>query len=268
MPRRLHMDKHSVIILEDNTDISNKIEAGLLLRNDLVLVAKSDDGYEGTVMLEKYKPDFLILDIILPSMDGFGVLNYISKMEKKPKVVVASALSHEYFVNKAIDLGADYYMVKPVDTEALLDRISELAGSKSHRRNSPQPAVARPLQGTKKCLEERIANIFIMVGIPANIKGYHFLREAIKMSVETPEIINSITKKLYPGIAHKFNTTASKVERAIRHAIEVAWNRGKIENINQIFGLKVYYGNEKPTNGEFIALLADKILLENYNTPL
>ncbi|HEY8424243.1 MAG TPA: sporulation initiation factor Spo0A C-terminal domain-containing protein, partial [Clostridia bacterium] len=114
----------------------------------------------------------------------------------------------------------------------------------------------------QKSTDEKITNIFISVGIPAHIKGYHFLREAIKMTIENPEIINSITKKLYPSIAKKFDTSSSKVERAIRHAIEVAWNRGKIENINSLFGVKVYNSNEKPTNGEFIALVADKMLIE------
>ena len=113
-----------------------------------------------------------------------------------------------------------------------------------------------------KQLDEKITNIFITVGIPAHIKGYQFLREAIKMAINSPEIINSITKKLYPSIADKFDTSASKVERAIRHAIEVAWNRGKIENINNLFGIRVYGNNEKPTNGEFIALVADKMLIE------
>ena len=258
------MDKFSVVLLEDNEDIAGKVEAKLTTRDDLVLIGKSDDGYEGTVLLEKLKPDFLILDIILPSVDGFAVLDYISKMDKKPRVIVVSALSHEYFVNKALNLGADYYMVKPFDVNTLIDRIIDLATQKIQKKTLITES--KPVQNRKKCLEERIANIFITVGIPANIKGYHFLREAIKMSIESPEIINSITKKLYPGIAGKYETTASKVERAIRHAIEVAWNRGKIENINNIFGLKVYYSNEKPTNGEFIALLADKIILENYNT--
>ena len=113
-----------------------------------------------------------------------------------------------------------------------------------------------------RLIDEKISNIFITVGIPAHIKGYQFLREAIKMAIETPEIVNSITKKLYPSIAEKFGTSASKVERAIRHAIEVAWNRGKIENINSVFGLLVYGANEKPTNGEFIALVADKMIIE------
>ena len=127
-------------------------------------------------------------------------------------------------------------------------------------KEKAEPIIAR--NPHNRLLDEKISNIFITVGIPAHIKGYQFLREAIKMAIESPEIINSITKKLYPAIAQKFETSSSKVERAIRHAIEVAWNRGKIENINTLFGVKVYSNNEKPTNGEFIALVADKMLLE------
>lgn len=127
---------------------------------------------------------------------------------------------------------------------------------------APREEMHKVSSRVNRSLDERIANIFISVGIPAHIKGYQFLREAIKMAVDTPDIINNITKKLYPSIADKFDTSSSKVERAIRHAIEVAWNRGKIENINSIFGIKVYTANDKPTNGEFIALVADKMILE------
>ena len=147
-------------------------------------------------------------------------------------------------------------MAKPVDNSIVAKRIEDLLGQgeavKITGKRTPKNRV----------LEEKISNIFITVGIPAHIKGYQFLREAIKMAIEEPDIINSITKQLYPSIATRFSTSASKVERAIRHAIEVAWNRGKIENINNLFGIKVYDSNEKPTNGEFIALVADKMLVE------
>lgn len=149
-------------------------------------------------------------------------------------------------------------MAKPVNNDILRERIIEF-GTGSKAGAAKQSAGYNSRQ---KSLDEKLANIFITVGIPAHIKGYQFLREAIKMAIDNPDIINSITKKLYPGIADKFNTSASKVERAIRHAIEVAWNRGKIENINSIFGIKIYSPNDKPTNGEFIALLADKMIME------
>ena len=144
-------------------------------------------------------------------------------------------------------------MIKPVGKTSIVKRIEELTSQKPTVKNTKN-----------KPLEEKITNIFITVGIPAHIKGYQYLREAIKMAIENPEIINSITKKLYPAIAEKFETSASKVERAIRHAIEVAWNRGKIENINSVFQIKVYDSNEKPTNGEFIALVADKMIIEGF----
>ena len=162
---------------------------------------------------------------------------------------MVSSLKNDGFAQKALDLGAGYFLVKPVSAEVLTKRCLSLLESK--------PQVSK-----KRSLDERLGNIFITVGIPAHIKGYQFLREAVKMAIDEPEIINAITKQLYPSIATRFDTSASKVERAIRHAIEVAWNRGKIENINEVFGLKIYTSNEKPTNGEFIALVADKLLME------
>ena len=151
--------------------------------------------------------------------------------------------------------GASYFLCKPIGLDIVESRIKDVFGLE----NSAQITKVKP---RNRALEEKISNIFITVGIPAHIKGYQFLREAIKMAIFEPDIINSITKRLYPTIAERFQTTPSKVERAIRHAIEVSWNRGKIENINNIFGIKVYSANEKPTNGEFIALVADKMLLE------
>ncbi len=151
-------------------------------------------------------------------------------------------------------------MVKPCDINVLKTRVMDL--SKNEELETVAVTSIAKAKPRNRQLEEKITNIFITVGIPAHIKGYQFLREAIKMAIDNPEIINSITKKLYPSIAERYETTASKVERAIRHAIEVAWNRGKIENINALFGIRVYSNNEKPTNGEFIALVADKMLIE------
>ncbi|NLZ25083.1 MAG: sporulation transcription factor Spo0A, partial [Clostridiales bacterium] len=215
-----------------------------------------------------HSPDFVLLDIVMPELDGFGVLSSLSlaKLEKKPTVVMMSQLCADGFVSKSLRYGASYFLAKPFSHETLKKYLDE-TGKEEFYQPQPQPmvtSVEKPSSEKKNLrhLDEKIANIFISVGIPAHIKGYHFLREAIKMAVETPDIINSITKKLYPSIAERFDTSPSKVERAIRHAIEVSWNRGKIENINNIFGIKVYSANEKPTNGEFIALVADKMLLE------
>lgn len=151
-------------------------------------------------------------------------------------------------------MGFDYFMIKPIETYVIARRIMELFDNEG-----------QDIMPIERKIEEKITNIFLTVGIPAHIKGYQFLREAIKLTISDPLIINNITKRLYPSIANIYSTSASKVERAIRHAIEVAWNKGKIENINDVFGLKVYDTHEKPTNGEFIALVADKMIIEGCN---
>ena len=218
--------------------------------------------------IKTISPDVLVTDILLKEKDGFSLIEDVMKDAniKKPKVVVTSALSGELFISKAMDCGASYYLLKPFDVQTLENRIYDVLNSNTSlstaKLDSDISSVFPTKSGKSKIIDEKISNIFITVGIPAHIKGYQFLREAIKMAIREPEIINSITKQLYPNIAQKFQTSASKVERAIRHAIEVAWNRGRIENINSIFGVKVYGTNDKPTNGEFIDLVADKMLIE------
>ena len=213
-------------------------------------VGSSNDGLQVVKDVSTLKPDILVMEVVLSNLDGFAVLDQLRSLkDKMPKVFFVSNLSHSGFVTKAFQSGASYFMVKPVSAENLESRIFEVINNDSHKDGSRQ-------------LDERISNIFISIGIPAHIKGYQFLREAVKLAVEEPEIIGSITKKLYPTIAERFETSSSKVERGMRHAIEVAWNRGKIENINNIFGLKIYNRNEKPTNGELIALIADKMIMD------
>lgn len=222
--------------------------------NDFELLGNSFEGEKVIEDVEKLYPDVLVMEVMLSSFDGFVVLEKLKETmkEKLPKIIFVSNFSHSGFVTKAVKEGASYFMVKPISPENLEERIKEVLYEQvesSENKNS-------------KLLDEKISNIFISIGIPAHIKGYQFLREAVKLAVEEPEIIGSITKKLYPTIAERFDTSSSKVERGMRHAIEVAWNRGKIENINSIFGLKIYNSNEKPTNGELIALIADKMLME------
>lgn len=214
------------------------------------VVGKSFDGLKVVEDVEKLLPDVLVMEVMLSNLDGFAVLEKIKSLkEKMPKVFFVSNLSHSGFVTKAIQSGASYFMIKPISPENLENRINEILNNNRSHSETRQ-------------LDEKISNIFISIGIPAHIKGYQFLREAVKLAVEEPEIIGSITKKLYPTIAERFETSSSKVERGMRHAIEVAWNRGKIENINNIFGLKIYNRNEKPTNGELIALIADKMIMD------
>lgn len=242
-----------ILIANENPDESQGILEKLTTDENLFEVKIVNNGKLALEMLKKEEFDLLILDIVLPEIDGFEVMEMAREINKNMKIIVISALSSDVFIKKATNLGVNYFMLKPISYDILKKRIDDVLS---------QSETIEGKQITNKEIEEKITNIFITVGIPAHIKGYQFLREAIKLSMGNPEIINSITKKLYPSIAEKFETSASKVERAIRHAIEVAWNRGKIENINSVFGLTVYSNNEKPTNGEFIALVADKMLLD------
>lgn len=250
---------HTVVIADDNVNFSEEIKQYFTDNTDFKVVGVAPDGVEAIKLVEMTKPDFLLLDIVMPELDGFGVLSALSAFEEKPKIIMVSGLATDGFVTKSLRLGANYFMAKPVNYEKLAEYMSEMLSLDSESAHEDMP---KSISHPSRSLDEKIANIFISVGIPAHIKGYQFLREAIKMAVDSPDIINNITKKLYPSIADKFDTSSSKVERAIRHAIEVAWNRGKIENINTIFGIKVYTENDKPTNGEFIALVADKMILE------
>ena len=248
------MFKKSVFILQETKEVAETIADLFSKSNEFDVVGSSADGINAIAMIADKKPKFLILDLVLSGYDGMSVIEKLKAMKVQTKIIVLSALTSDSAISKAIKVGADYFMAKPINFPVLKERMLELeekvevkdAGEIFH----------------KVTLEEKISKIFINVGIPPHIKGYSFLREGVKMAVEDPEIINSITKKLYPSIGKKYQTTASKVERAIRHAIEVAWNRGRIENINNILGVRAYIGAEKPTNGEFIALVADKMLLE------
>ena len=243
-----------IIIADEDKETTNEFLQNLP-KDKFELLAVATDGVSLLELIKLHNPDVVVMDLILPQLDGFAVMERLSKEGIKTNIIVHTSLSLNGFVNKAINLGAKYYAIKPFSANVLINRIEDIisgAGQETSTTNSSKLGK----------MEEKITNIFITVGIPAHIKGYQFLREAIKLAIANPEIINSITKKLYPTIAEKYSTSASKVERAIRHAIEVAWNRGKIENINNVFGLKIYSSNEKPTNGEFIALVADKMLIE------
>ena len=241
-----------VYIVDENNDYSKDLQKEV---NAEVFYFNNSETALDEIL--KHRPDVVITDLLLSKIDGFEFIEKINAYYKNQvSIIVCSGISQDKFVAKAMDLGVFYYMLKPINIVSLAKRVEEALSEVKVMRvvTNPQNAV--------KALDEKISYIFMTVGIPAHIKGYKFLREAIKLSIQDPNIINSITKKLYPSIAERFETTSSKVERAIRHAIEVAWNRGKIENINDLFGVTVYSSNEKPTNGEFIALVADKMLME------
>lgn len=251
-------DRKKVCIAEDAAEVSQAMLDYFVAKDDLEVAHVVADGQAAVDAAADV--DVMILDLIMPVLDGFAVLEYIDSMpeEDRPEVIVVSALGSEEIVRLACDLGCKYYMVKPFNMDNLHKRVLELAGIRRPRRSSQSMA---PIPATRS-IDEKITSIFLTVGIPAHIKGYQYLRTAIKMAVEDSTLINRITKQLYPDIAKMYDTSPSKVERAIRHAIEVAWTRGKIENINVIFGYNIYTKNDKPTNGEFIALVADKLILE------
>lgn len=221
------------------------------------LVAATSDGIRGIELIDKLKPDVVITGMVVTGSDGFGVIKKAASLKDKCKVIVLSAIKNERIIQSAMDYGALYYMITPIQGDVIKERLTELCEKREETSLSitKKPAFS---------LDEKISKIFLSVGIPPHIKGYAYLREGVKMAVENPRIINYITKKLYPMIGEIYDTSASKVERAIRHAIEVAWNRNRIETINSVFGVRAYVGSEKPTNGEFIALVADKMLLEGF----
>ncbi len=251
-----NMNKRKLrIFVADNTEFKDKVISYFENKEGYEIVGSAEDGQKAFIDICALKPDVVLMECVLPNLDGFVIMDKLTERMgiNRPKIIIVSSLSHEGFIAKAMNQGASYFICKPTSMEIIEQRINDVFGLTEKKE------IIKP---KNRALEEKISNIFITVGIPAHIKGYQFLREAIKMAIDQPEIINSITKKLYPAIAEKFDTSSSKVERAIRHAIEVAWNRGKIENINSIFGLKVYTSNDKPTNGEFIALVADKMIIE------
>lgn len=244
-----------LLIANENDEETRSIKEKLTNEELFNQIDVAENGKDALEFIANTNYDLVILDLVLPYADGFEVIEQAKSNNQQTKFIVISSLSSDVFIKKAIGLGVNYFMLKPLKSEILTKRVKDLFVSENL-------ALTQGTLDTQKAIEEKITNIFITVGIPAHIKGYQFLKEAIKLAIGDPDIINSITKRLYPSIAERFDTSASKVERAIRHAIEVAWNRGKIENINNVFGLTVYTNNEKPTNSEFIALVADKMLLD------
>lgn len=247
-----------LLIVDDNAPLAAEISAFMNAQQEIEVVGTAGNAREALEMVKLVHPNAIVADLIMPQTDGFFLLEKLSGGEygPMPKIIMLSAVSSESLYARAIALGATYYMNKPFSMDRLYQRLLDFFDLRKLDIQK-QPALVR-----SKSLDERITSIFLSIGIPAHIKGYQFLKEAIKLVIKKPEIINSITKQLYPSIARNFETSPSKVERAIRHAIEVAWNRGRIENLNTIFGYNIYTKNDKPTNGEFIALIADRLMLE------
>ncbi len=264
------MEKLNVAIADDNEQIVELLGRMIEEDNELELVGKAHDGEEICEIIKEKQPDVVVLDIIMPKVDGLSVMERLQNEnygKKMPSFIVVSAVGQERITEDAFTLGADYYMLKPFDNQLLLNRIKHMrrGGLRQSREISRQASQEKNSQKMFGNLENDVTNIIHEIGVPAHIKGYQYLRDAIILAVNDMEMLNSITKILYPTIAKRHQTTPSRVERAIRHAIEVAWSRGKMDTIDALFGYTVSTGKGKPTNSEFIALIADKIRLEYKN---
>ena len=250
------MDKRTSVLIADNSEEFCTTLSAALQRTDRFTVAGvANDGEQASLMLEERRPDILVLDLMLSKKDGLSLLKSISGWERRPAVVATSGFMTDYVASAAAGLGVAYLMLKPCDTQALVDRLEEL------RFDGGRPAAPRrPVQS--QSIEALVTGIIHEIGVPAHIKGYQYLREAIIIAVNDMDVINAITKVLYPQVAKTFQTTPSRVERAIRHAIEVAWDRGDLDTLQRFFGYTVSNTKGKPTNSEFIALIADKLQLQ------
>lgn len=261
------MSTWSVAIADDNERMVEILKDILRRDEDLRIVGIARDGEEAYQMIKEKAPDIMLLDIIMPKLDGLTVMERIgqdSKLKKKPEFVVISAIGQERITEDAFLLGANYYIMKPFDHDMLLNRIQSLKEDRQKRKTEIKKVAPyeTKMAYIERNLETDVTNMIHEIGVPAHIKGYQYLRDAIMMAVEDMNMLNSITKILYPTIAKNHQTTPSRVERAIRHAIEVAWSRGKMDTIDELFGYTVSVGKGKPTNSEFIALIADKIRLD------
>ena len=264
-------DKITILIADDNPDFARTLTSYIEEDDELEVIAVARDGKQAVEMILNTEPDIALLDVIMPHLDGIGVLEKINEanMKKRPMCIMLSAVGQDKITQRALELGAEYYAIKPIDIEVLLGRIKDIKNFTPSEIKKTY-ASTREIRGQfieiskkdQENLEALVTNVIHEVGVPAHIKGYQYLREAIMMVVNNIDIINQITKQLYPEIAVKYHTTPSRVERAIRHAIEVAWGRGQSDTVDNIFGYTISAAKGKPTNSEFIAMIADKLRLE------
>lgn len=264
------MDKLNVAIADDNERVVQLLEHIVSSDDELAVVGKAGNGEDLVDIIKKKQLDVVLLDIIMPKVDGLSVMDRVNRdkeIKKHPAFIVITAVGQEKITEDAFDLGADYYILKPFDNDMVINRIkhTRMNREKNFAEVRRVNAYESKDEYMERNLETDVTNIIHEIGVPAHIKGYQYLRDSIIMAVGDMDMLNSITKILYPTIAKKHQTTPSRVERAIRHAIEVAWSRGKMDTIDELFGYTVNNGKGKPTNSEFIALIADKIRLEYKN---
>ena len=272
------MENVNVVIVDDNPMILNTLDEVISSEAGLSVIGRADNGKDAIDMIKDTQPDVVLLDLVMPQMDGITVVENIKKktsMLKNPAFIILSAVGGEQMTEEAFQAGANYFLMKPFDKDILVNKIRRIG--KRPVRPVPGKVLEAPLKAAtpeeaamnreeymKEHLETDITKMLHELGIPAHIKGYQYLRDAISMVVRDREVMEAVTKILYPEIAKKNYTSSSRVERAIRHAIEVAWGRGSLEVIDELFGYTISTGKGKPTNSEFIALIADKICLD-YN---
>ena len=257
------MSKINVAIVDDNERMLGLLENILSEDNSISVVGKGGDGVQALELIREKEPDVVLLDLIMPKMDGISVMEMIGAdktVKKQPNFIIVTAIGQERITEDAFEKGAAFYILKPFRNETILQRIK----SSGHAEKSVAPYTDYTVyaEPSEEDLETQVTELLHEIGIPAHIKGYHYLRDSILMAVDDMEVLNAITKILYPTVAKKNQTTSSRVERAIRHAIEVAWSRGKLDTLEALFGYTVSNGKGKPTNSEFIALIADTIQLE------
>ena len=262
-------EKIRVLVADDNDAFGMIITEFLESQSNIEVTARVENGEDAIEMIEKTNPDIVVLDIIMPRLDGLGVLMKYKNVpaSEKPLFIILSAVGQDTITQQALSLGAIYYIVKPFDLSVLVDRIRELVRTHIPTVIRMEPSVQSTSLSKSNFggdnVQTRITQIMRDVGVPAHIKGYQYMRDAIIMAIKDREIISAVTKRLYPELAKNHKTTPSRVERAIRHAIEVAWNRGKVDTINDLFGYTINTRKGKPTNSEFIALVADTLRLSD-----
>ena len=262
------MGEIAVAIADDNERILDLLGEIIDADKSLSLVGKAKNGEDAYSIIKEKKPDVMLLDLIMPKMDGLSVMdmvNHDKEIKKRPSFIIVTAVGQERITEDAFRKGANYYILKPFNNEMVLNRIKSAGSGPCHDVRLTGEKEHEALSQPGMNLEARVTDMIHEIGIPAHIKGYHYLRDAIIMAIEDMDVLNAITKVLYPTVAKKHQTTSSRVERAIRHAIEVAWSRGKLDTLDDLFGYTVSNGKGKPTNSEFIALIADTIRLAYKN---
>lgn len=257
-------NKISILILDSQTELRLKLREELTAGNFKV-VGQTGDPHIALQSIRDYEPDMVLFDPILPHLDGISFLTRANAIPLKKQIhyIAFSAFPNMSLMRKLADLGVEYCFLKPMETDLLCERLTEFCRSEM-TDNKPLGLPIESAGRNDRCnMERQVTNTILEIGIPAHVKGYHYVRSAILMAIENPDIINAITKEMYPAIAKEYGTTSSRVERAIRHAIEVAWDRGNVETLNSIFGYSISCTRGKPTNSEFIAMIADKLRLKN-----